>query len=480
MPKCYDHAICGLDDAADPDAGFCILHSKNPAKDAHAFAEALAAHREKHGETFTRMVFPRAADFTGVTFATPAFFHGALFLGAANFTGATFRDSAFFHGATFSAQADFTWASFEEGATFARGLFTQSATFTEATFTRGATFSGTGFMREGTFHDTTFLGAVDVSGARFEGAASFNRASFHQAATFDLALFRGPVAFCRTRFLRAASFASAQFQAGADFQETEFAGQQAGFGECVFGGQTRFAGRREGARIEMIFSDAEVDFRNVRADPPGTLWFFEADLRKCRLLDSDLRRFRLTRVIWPAVVSRWEVRAAVYDEIVRLQAGETRPWARIQRLYYDLKRRCEVEGEYERAGEFHCGEREMQRKNPATPPGLRSLLTLSWAIWGHGERFLRPWLWAALLLLLSTLAYFALGLVTRDGGRALTAERPLDWLQASHYALQTMTLVGSEELVPLGAAKGIQTAERSLGPLLIGLGLLAIRRRLRW
>jgi hypothetical protein len=43
-----------------------------------------------------------------------------------------------------------------------------------------------------------------------------------------------------------------------------------------------------------------------------------------------------------------------------------------------------------------------------------------------------------------------------------------------------MTLVGPEELAPLGAAKGIQTAERLLGPLLIGLGLLAIRRRLRW
>ncbi|HEX7550667.1 MAG TPA: hypothetical protein VF579_08845 [Candidatus Methylomirabilis sp.] len=70
--------------------------------------------------------------------------------------------------------------------------------------------------------------------------------------------------------------------------------------------------------------------------------------------------------------------------------------------------------------------------------------------------------------------------MSRDGGRALTAARPFDWVQAGHYALQTMTLVGSEELAPLGAAKGIQTAERLLGPLLIGLGLLAIRRRLRW
>lgn len=218
----------------------------------------------------------------------------------------------------------------------------------------------------------------------------------------------------------------------------------------------------------------------MRADPPGALRFSEADLRKCRLLDSDLRRFRLTRVIWPAIVSRWEVRAGVYDEIVRPQAGEARPWSRIQRLYHDLKRRCEAEGDYERAGEFHCGEREMQRKNPATPPGLRSLLTLSWAAWGHGERFLRPWGWTALLLALSTLGYLTLGLVSRDGGRALTAARPLDWVQAGHYALQTMTLMGTEDLVPLGAAKGIQTAERLLGPLLIGLGLLALRRRLRW
>jgi hypothetical protein len=105
-----------------------------------------------------------------------------------------------------------------------------------------------------------------------------------------------------------------------------------------------------------------VDFRTVRSDSPGTLWFSEADLRKCRLLDSDLRRFRLTRLIWPAVVSRWEVRAGVYDEIVRLRAGETRPWSRIQRLYHDLKRRCEVDGEYEQAGEFHLAIRRRLRR----------------------------------------------------------------------------------------------------------------------
>src|SRR5215469_13282297 len=121
VPQCKHYDICGRDSEGNPADGLCILHSTDAAKDAHAFAEALATHRECKGNRFFAFVFPGGADFRRVTL-NEADFTGATFSGRANFrrvtfneadfTGATFSGNADFRGATFSARANFTEVAF--------------------------------------------------------------------------------------------------------------------------------------------------------------------------------------------------------------------------------------------------------------------------------------------------------------------------------------------------------------------------------
>jgi hypothetical protein len=68
VSQCTFHDYWGRDVEVDPTTGWCLLHATDPAKDTHAFAEAFAMHRERHGDTFCRCVFPKRADCRGTTF----------------------------------------------------------------------------------------------------------------------------------------------------------------------------------------------------------------------------------------------------------------------------------------------------------------------------------------------------------------------------------------------------------------------------
>src|SRR5215510_13430203 len=103
--QCKYYDICGRNVEVNPADGLCILHSIDATKDAHAFAEALATHREHNGNRFTAFVFPGRADFGEATFSGDADFAMATFSGGADFFGATFSGDADFSEATFSSDA---------------------------------------------------------------------------------------------------------------------------------------------------------------------------------------------------------------------------------------------------------------------------------------------------------------------------------------------------------------------------------------
>lgn len=121
----------------------------------------------------------------------------------------------------------------------------------------------------------------------------------------------------------------------------------------------------------------------------------------------------------------------------------------------------------------------MQRRNPATSTAHRFFLTLYWLVSGYGERYLRPLVWAGMLLVASALGYLALGLQQRDGAAPLQVTSPSDWLHAIHYSFRVMTLLRPDDLVATGWAKVIHTVQSLLGPLLLGLFALALRQRLK-
>jgi uncharacterized protein YjbI with pentapeptide repeats len=476
-PQCRHHGICGRDIEGNPADGSCILHSTNPAKDADAFAAALAIHRERHGDNFTWFVFPEATNFIATNFMMKWFGEGANFLGA-TFTG----DISFYE-----------------------ARFRKSVSFWLAKFNKHVNFGGTRFFSDFTsFTGATFSGGANFRGAVFSGFTSFDKAAFSEGADFSGATFSG----------------------------------YADFSRATFSGKTLFSGRPGNAQTRRIFAGTTVDFRQVVMNPPDAITFLGADLTTCRFLDTDLRKVQLVDIEWP----KRRGRVLVYDEIVSVATEDGdkppwaqqiekatgklhqqieqldreftqndevapietedrggRPWPQLERLYRELKQNYEDRRDYERAGDFHYGEKEMRRKNPDTAWGLRVFLRLYQLFSGYGERYLRPLLWALVLLLVATVGYLWGGLAPKasllstkpettaslvmPGAVSRPAPLPLTqpdaWLSALHYSFRVMTLLKPDDLEPMGFAKVVQTLESLLGPLFLGLFALALRQRLK-
>jgi len=375
-------------------AGLCILHSHLKDKDVREFRKALKKHRETRGDQFAHMVFPAEADFVDATFSA-----------GADFTDATFSARAYFTTTTFSAGANFTRALFSAGADFVEATFSARANFADVTFSAGADFVG-----------ATFAAGADFAGATFAAGADFFRATFAAGADF----FR------------------ATFAAGADFTRVLFSAGNVSFRQSRFRGRSLFIPEQavEAQQVSRIFTAATaVDFRDIVIEPPESLSFRHADFRTCRFLNTDLRKVELTGALWPQKCAR----RVVYDEIAPIP-GEPYPWDELERLYRELKQNYDDRRNYARSGDFHYGEKEMQRRNPATPPGLKVFLWLYWLVSGYGERFLRPLLWALGFWTLATVGYLlsSLSPAKEAGVPALAIADPATWGHAVLYSLQVM------------------------------------------
>ena len=121
-----------------------------------------------------------------------------------------------------------------------------------------------------------------------------------------------------------------------------------------------------------------------------------------------------------------------------------------------------------------CG---AKTRRPRAP--LRFFLTLYWLLSGYGERYLRPLISAAVILICSTALYLALGLYPINKLAPLAVTNGLDWLRALHYSFRVMALLKPDDLVPSERAQIINTIQNIAGPLLFGLFALALPQRLK-
>lgn len=469
MQQCKHYKICGLEsDTNLPPGDACILHSEYPEKPKEAFDKALEAHRKdnKKEGNFAHMIFPGWTDFFQTTFnkGQSVEFRSAKFLGPAVFALTRFeRRSANFSGVEFS---DF-------------------ASFDSAEFQYGATFSGARFNKQANFRGAQFL----------FGSCFFERARFNGETTFEACKFTDHVIF----------------------QESVFAGR-------AFFSPTENHKNYTGP---MFMEAALVSFRDIIVLPPGEIIFRETDLRRCLLLNTDVRKIQFSNVTWPQIKDSFELsgylrryqkklpsigaqiprflrlclwkirqrwpqvgrRVCVYDELFHfkrtgLQSGPRKhPWPQIERLYRQLKQHYEDQRDFRRANDFHYGEKEALRKNPETPVDLRALLTAYWLVSGYGERALRPFIWLVALLFGCAGCYLLVGLKgirTWDTTEMLSFWNPGDWLQALHYSLQAMTFARGEAVaIPMGYARFVHTIQGIIGPLLVGLFALALRQKLK-
>ena len=162
--------------------------------------------------------------------------------------------------------------------------------------------------------------------------------------------------------------------------------------------------------------------------------------------------------------------AKLEDEVATLREKEGRPLAHIERLYRELKQNHDDRRDYERASDFHYGEKEIRRRNPGTPGRSRLLLNLYCLVSGYGERFGRPLIWAGMLFVASTIGYLLCGKLEATD---------ISLGKAALHSLQVMTFLRPQPILSGLAAKALYTIESLLGPLFLGLFALAVRQRLK-
>jgi len=484
MGKCKHHGVCGLEDANQPDGYLCILHSPDLYKGQDNFRKALETHckKEKGSTNFGRMVFPYQINFYRVTFSEWADFSWTEFKKGAIFDGVTFQKGANFALAKFFEDATFVKTTFSDYAWFNKALFAGEANFWDASFSRadfrGAKFEkntefGSAKFSDATrFHQTEFKGEAHFSDASFDGIVLFSSITFPEDALFDSARFIEQASFRRVSFTKDANFTRAIFSKEGEFLGTDF-NKIANFADARFLGPTIFTG----SNGNPVFL-GEAIFTKVISNPGDALRFIEADLSRCRFLGTDVRKVHFLGVRWARIGGR----DGIYDEIAPQVHGEEHPLAQIEELYRELKQNYEDRRDYERAGDFHVGEKEIRLRNPKTDRYLKLLLALYKLVSGYGENYRRPLLWLGILWVYTSTSLLAGGLTMQRSNESLllSLNSLPHWGWALLYGLKTIFHLPANDFAPEGLFGHIIHALASiLGPVLIALFGLALRQRLK-
>jgi hypothetical protein len=458
-----------------------------------------------------------------VNFQGHAVFGGVNFQGRAGFDRASFHSDAGFNVASFQARARFDQASFHGDATFERASFQATAWFERAGFQAHAGFERASFQGDARFNQASFQSDAGFDQASFQGDARFNQASFQQPIEL------GPLAVADTLGLDGIeSDQPVQLEAAAwrlSCKQTRFRG----------GGHLRIAW------AEISLDDAEIPTPLIiamhppnqqlakrvgwlaesdepagrfpaplpslvsvqRADVAG-LVLADIDLHECHFAGAHhLDQLQLTTadvfhrapglLAWPsrpgsrgrqvlAEECRWRQTQPGWrgrrwrhttSELFRspLLKGARRPEpAELAAIYRRLRKGREDAKNEPGAADFYYGEMEMRRHAPNTPRAERLLLGLYWLASGYGLRGLRA---VGLLLAFVLLAAVAIhGYGYTGGGQA--------WSRTLVYAAGAATrLVTPPNDVLNETGQAIRIVMGLLGPLLLGLAVLAVRNRVK-
>jgi hypothetical protein len=480
------------------------------------------------GAGFFRTIFPSDAEFLGATFQDAAFGQVA-FEGDAGFIGATFQGHAGFNGATFEGLAGFDRATFQDVASFQSVTFKGHAGFDGAIFRRGAWFN------VARFEQALQLGPLLVYGVLGLDAASFARLIHIEASARGLSCQRtrfpagvqlrlrgarivlddadlpcpsilvGIAALSDDRLARReqrlvqavrrlAPLAAVEFSARPRLLSVQGANVAGLTVSNVDLAECRFAGAHNLDRLRL---EAKVTFSSAPVRLPWDWRQVIVEERTWRAAQSDrwalpqwlpawlhraLRRIRpiggserwATRQWWPV----WLHRPFGTEWPGMVPAGQ------IAGLYRALRKGREDAKDEPGAADFYYGEMEMRRRagrptdSSADNPGgdvsggqvERAILTVYWLVSGYG---LRAWRALAFLVVTVILAAVALRAV------GFTHHRH-PWSSAFLYTVGAIThLVNPPDGLLTEPGQAIRIAIGVLGPVLLGLGLLALRGRIK-
>jgi uncharacterized protein YjbI with pentapeptide repeats len=493
------------------------------------------------GDTrFDGATFQGGASFDGATFKDITEFDGATFRGGASFHGATFEGGILFDGVTFQGDAKFLWVAFQGGGSFNEATFQGNAEFDGATFDYQAEFDRTTFQGIALFRLATFEDDAGFGGATFQGDAEFAGATFQRDARFNGATFQRDARFHGATFEQARRFGPFLAYRGLDLDDVQFAQpvqiEASTIGVCCR--RARFAGgvqfRLRWARV--VLDDTDLAAPSILAGTPrmtsdvlagpeqrsATAWqrllaeeiserprllslkranvaglgLNSVDLADCRFAGAhNLDQLRLEAGVSFAAAPvwlRWDWRQVIAeerawrgqrsrrwpsplwpawlaDEPVVLEAGQ------IAGLYRALRKGREDAKDEPGAADFYYGEMEMRRRARRTDEASRgrverAILTAYWLVSGYGLRAWRALAWLLVAVMVATIGLRTVGF-THD-------RHP--WSSAFLYTAGAVThLVNPPDGLLTEPGQAIRIAIGLLGPLLLGLALLAVRGRVK-
>jgi uncharacterized protein YjbI with pentapeptide repeats len=431
------------------------------------------------------------ADFRGRVFEGRADFGGCVFTTRPDFSGAVFKDRVFFTGAVFEQGADFHEATFEKFADFEKARFTGEARFTGAVFENGLTVE-----------DVTVDGVLRFDRARFERTVRMGPVHADEV-DFRLVVFQRRVRIelvtGLVRCERAGFFDGVQFLLdGADLilKDSELGPASV---VATYGGPR---GRHGPARPPRLITVSGTDVAHLSVS--------QVDLSACKLIyahNLDQMRVRADDAFgWTPRTIRVTRRQVIGDE-VRWRAAHgggrgRRRWrppgdwpdlkppraaGEVARTYRALRKAREEARDEPGAADFYYGEMEMRRlgtrllrkerwrqrsrRGWLAAQGEYTLLWLYWLVSGYGLRAWRAFATLAVMVALAAAAFLAWG---------FPAGTRLDYAGSLRFTLRAATslLRGSDQaLTPTG--EWIELVLRFLGPVLLGLAVLALRGRVR-
>ena len=488
---------------------------------------------------FTEAEFSAEALFTErPSFRKDAVFDGVRFGGTANFSGATFAGGVGFSGARFSASAWFgderQGASFGGLTCFDGAEFGEASWFQSAQFTANATFNNTWFSGEAVFTCARFGESAQFTGARFDKTRHLGPLVVRHDLTLDEARFEQPVlieAAATTVSARHSIFSDATFRlryAAVELDQVTSAGPltlTAAPGEFTVPGAG--ASRRspvDESALAGTGQEAGPSLLSLRGVDASLVALVNVSLSRCRFADAhnlDQLRFEGNRSrfagspgyflvgrlpVWrytnrQVIAEEWDWRAQRRRFAWKPLPGERYPALEPERLlteYRQLRKALEDAKNEPGAADFYYGEMEMRRHASTTPAGEKILLALYWALSGYGLRATRALSALIVVLALATAGFATIGFAATQTvtylpvalahpGTALAFQQTTTpgprpgWLTALIYSIDSSTslLSSSQSQVLTGTGNVVQILLKLLGPLFLGLALLAVRNRIK-
>lgn len=436
-------------------------------------------------------------------------FEGARFTGTATFNKVRFEGPAYFHGATFCETADFRQAEFEDHADFDEAKFLGSPNFRGAIFNDhagferieaaqdGAVFIAAEFRDYVDFENAVFAGSLDLAGARFELA---RRLGPMRAAEV---LLEDSVFAKRVAIDVVADRVSALSTTFADGVRLSVGGPA----DLLMEG-TDFG---RAATISSLPAEAADEERvkpkllTLRGAQVASLTISGVNVEACRFFGAHGLESLLLEpsCLWRRTPKSWRFvdRQILFEERIwrALEEQDRVPWRRywdpaesqsrkgellqprqLAGLYRALRKAGEDNKDQPGTADLYYGEMEMRRKSPRVSGGSRPrhladriIVTAYWLVSGYGLKASRAFLaWLAVVLGASVL-------VSRYGyapslsfGRAVIFS-----IEGTSSLIRFANPPSIFHIRPAGEA--VRAFLRIIGPVLIGLWLLALRSRVK-